>query len=230
MKRCKKCDTEKPKTEFSRDKSSKDGLQSKCKACERAHYASNKEAISEQQRVYQAANKETIAEKKRAYNSMKKEDIAATCLAYRTENKEKIAAKHREYYAANKEVIAAKKRDRHAASPEKAAAISRRWLLENPDKAAANNRNRRARKRSANGRHTAEDVNAIFESQRGMCASCPAKLIKSGKNRYHVDHIVPLIRGGSNDKYNIQCLCPSCNMRKNAKDPMEWAKQNGRLL
>jgi len=134
---------------------------------------------------------------------------------YRDNNQEKIAAGNRQYYANNQEKIVD---------------CSRQYRANNTDKIAAYSRNSRARKRNAYGSHTVAEIRAIFDSQLGLCANCKAKLFKSGKYKFHVDHIVPLVKGGSNDRYNLQCLCPTCNLRKNAKDPFDWAKENGRLL
>ena len=47
---------------------------------------------------------------------------------------------------------------------------------------------------------------------------------------YHVDHIQPLALGGSNDKANLQLLCPTCNLRKSAKHPVDFMRETGRLL
>lgn len=116
------------------------------------------------------------------------------------------------------------------ANREKAAAYSAEYRAANPEKIAAHSRNRRARNRNAEGKHTATDIRAIFDAQRGLCASCLCKLFKSGKQKFHVDHMVPLSKGGSNDKYNLQCLCPTCNMSKRAKDPIDWAQKMGKLL
>tara|TARA_R110000782_G_C14641447_1_gene395675 strand:- start:106 stop:588 length:483 start_codon:yes stop_codon:yes gene_type:complete len=113
---------------------------------------------------------------------------------------------------------------------ERTAITNRKWQKENPDKISEHRRNRRAKKIMSFGRHTAEEIYLIFVFQRGLCANCEKKLFKSGKNKYHVDHIMPLIRGGNNDKYNLQCLCPSCNLRKSSKDPIDWAGKNDRLL
>ena len=71
---------------------------------------------------------------------------------------------------------------------------------------------------------------SIFDSQSGLCATCETKLFKSGKNKFHADHIKPLAKGGANDRYNIQCLCPACNFSKGSKDPIDWAQKNGKLL
>lgn len=45
----------------------------------------------------------------------------------------------------------------------------------------------------------------------GVCLFCGAT------EKLSVDHIKPVIRGGTNDESNLQCLCRSCNSRKHAK-------------
>lgn len=141
-------------------------------------------------------------------------------------DREKLAAKQAEYRAANPEKQAAYR----AASRERISANKAEYYLANPDKFAEHGRNRRARKISADGSHTASDVSALFNAQRGLCANCRTKLFKSGAKKYHVDHIMPLALGGSNWPANLQCLCSTCNLKKSAKDPFKWAAENGRLL
>jgi len=135
--------------------------------------------------------------------------------AYKHSNKARIAEWTAEYRAARADLIAKQKSE---------------WKAANPEINAAHERNRRARIRNSPGSHSAEDIARIFERQRGLCAACHTKLSKSGKNKYHVDHIMPLARGGSNWPMNLQCLCPNCNMSKHSKDPIEWATEIGRLL
>ena len=47
---------------------------------------------------------------------------------------------------------------------------------------------------------------------------------------HHVDHIVPLAKGGQHVASNIQILCPTCNVRKSAKDPIDFMQSRGFLL
>ena len=47
----------------------------------------------------------------------------------------------------------------------------------------------------------------IIERDRGLCQLC-------GNEGDSVDHIMPRIEGGTDDDYNLQLLCRSCNSKK----------------
>ncbi len=85
-----------------------------------------------------------------------------------------------------------------------------------------------ARKRQAKGTYTAQEVSEQFDRQKGRCYWCSKKLDKK-KRTYHVDHVIPLTRGGSNDISNVVIACPHCNMSRNDRLPHEWP-EGGRLL
>lgn len=86
---------------------------------------------------------------------------------------------------------------------------------------------RRALEKGCGGRHSAADLSNILKAQGHKCGYCRADLRKTKK---HLDHIVPLALGGSNDRTNLQYLCAPCNLSKGAKDPIVFAQERGLLL
>lgn len=61
--------------------------------------------------------------------------------------------------------------------------------------------------------------NAIFHRDKGRCQLCSCdltNLLVPTENR-HLDHMVPLKAGGTNDPTNFQLTCESCNTSKGAK-------------
>lgn len=66
----------------------------------------------------------------------------------------------------------------------------------------------------------------IYNRDGGLCKKClSAVQFFSGNTvspfskrlNAHIDHIVPVSRGGQNNKENLQLLCVSCNTSKGAK-------------
>lgn len=96
----------------------------------------------------------------------------------------------------------------------------------NPNVRRAISASRRARKLGAAGVYTSDDIKRLFDLQRGRCACCAGSIV----DRYHVDHVYPLSKGGSNESKNIQLLCPECNLRKRAKQPHEFMRELGYLI
>lgn len=216
-----------------------------CLAKRAAHYAANREREAARMATYRAENSEKIAAGKAAYYAENREKIAAKAREWRMANPERFAANNRKYREANRAQLAERACAYRAANPEKAAEVVRAWKVANPEKVAKANRdwhsanpeksaeskrNRRARIRNAEGKHTAADVRRIFDNQRGMCANCHAKLFKSGSQKFHVDHVMPLAKGGTNWPSNLQLLCPPCNLSKGSKHPIDFAQSMGKLL
>jgi len=150
-------------------------------------------------------------ENTKAWCAANKNERVKYMAIYRKKHKDKIAKSKAAYWENNK---------------DKVAKCNAAWRDSNPEKSRCINRARRARILNAEGRHTVADVRRIFAAQRGKCAHCRIS-IKAG---YHVDHIQPISRGGANWPRNLQLLCAPCNLRKNAADPIDFARREGRLL
>lgn len=69
---------------------------------------------------------------------------------------------------------------------------------------------RRARKRNQFVEHV--DPQVVYEINGGMCGIC-MEFIEDEKD-FHVDHVVPLSRGGLHGYINVQPAHPQCNWSK----------------
>jgi 5-methylcytosine-specific restriction endonuclease McrA len=130
--------------------------------------------------------------------------------------------------SANREKFNHQERDRRAASPQKYRDRDKAWRSLPRSRAIKTEiqRKRRARKFGFDEHYTADDVKQIYAGQRGRCAYCRVCL----GDGYEVDHIVPLARGGADNRRNIQLVCAPCNRRKQAKDPLKHARDLGMLI
>lgn len=88
----------------------------------------------------------------------------------------------------------------------------------NPERHAIWRMMRRARAHHAEGSFTIADIRALAATQKNLCAYCTTPL---GVDR-HIDHIIPLARGGSNWPSNLCLACPWCNFHKHAKTGDEF--------
>lgn len=85
---------------------------------------------------------------------------------------------------------------------------------------------RRALKKQSGGKFTAEDIKLLMNNQSSKCVYCYTNIT----DVYHIDHVLPLSKGGTNSPDNLQLLCPTCNLSKGAKLPEIFAMERGLLL
>ena len=55
-----------------------------------------------------------------------------------------------------------------------------------------------------------------------MCRACGASPTPDNGVRLHVDHIVPVSKGGGDSLDNLQLLCDSCNFGKGSRDHTDF--------
>lgn len=144
-----------------------------------------------------------------------------SCVACKRINYNEWREKNRDKDRETKKHYYAKTRDKQISS-------ARNWIAENPERHSAINRAVKSKRRGAEGQYTRHDIDALMSLQKQLCAEPTCK--KPIKDGYHVDHIMPLARGGTNWPKNLQLLCQKCNQSKHAKHPLDWAKEKGRLL
>lgn len=240
-KRCTKCGEDKPLDQFSLEKRH-NRLLARCKVCVaaiahqryleniekrreyRARYvAEHREENREYCRNYRVEHRDERIEADRRYNAAHKEEKLAYNHQYYAENRERLQEYQRQYDAANKEQIREKHREWVAQNPD----YARRQYAKNPEKGRLRTHIRRANKRANGGTYTTEDLAAIRAAQtdkqgRLICWRCGKPITDTP----HLDHWIPLKRGGRNDAGNLHYMHAHCNSTKQAKHPTEI----GRLL
>ena len=77
---------------------------------------------------------------------------------------------------------------------------------------------RRAQKEATeDGTVTAQALQELRTKQNGKCYHCGELLDFSAKGAVHLDHYIPLSRGGTHTLGNVVWSCPTCNLQKHAK-------------
>jgi 5-methylcytosine-specific restriction endonuclease McrA len=131
------------------------------------------------------------------------------------------------YNAARKSHNCARSKARYQANPAAAKEYVRLWQQANPERVRAYKANTKAQRRAVERSGlTGRELLAWKRTQDKVCHWCGKKCAK----RFHVDHYVPLSKGGLHVIENLVIACVTCNLGKHAKDPFDFAREKGRLL
>ena len=131
--------------------------------------------------------------------------------------------RRREYAQRNRARLREQDRNWRRRNPEVVKASRRRDYRKHREAYRRRALERANRARAAEGEFRWTDVVRLWHRQRGECARCEERCGKRpGDRAFHVDHITPLSRGGSNWPRNLQILCPACNLQKSNRTPAEF--------
>lgn len=209
-KACTKCGQTKPVDDFSKAPERKDGRRSHCKQC-----------TCDSAKAWRLANPEKAKEKDARSREKHREARLAREREYREKNREKRNAESREYHRKNR----GKRLEQMAAwraVPENAERLriaSAKWEQANPERYKAILVRCRHRRRARARKAFVEDLDmvALVLRDEGRCGICGDPL--TGPD-FHVDHVVPLAKGGLHMMANVQLAHPRCNWRK--QDRIAW--------
>lgn len=236
-----KCKEELPATNefFCKDKRTKSGLSARCKKCHnestkrwrknnpnynKRYYQDNKSQLLIQEKRYRQDNKESITIYQKQYYDLNKEELLEYQKQRYQEDKEQIAISNKQYYQDNKDqIIIRQKRYGQTENGKKVRRkASRKYWENNLDKAAAKAAKYCAMKLGQTPPNAdLEEIHKIYKICRDMNARAKhVVLSKKPHNKawFHVDHEIPLSKGGLHHEDNLQILWWIDNLRKGIQD------------
>lgn len=233
---CSRCTTVKCLVAYHTDKRASDGRVVTCKDCVNARKRQQRQENIEKSRAYHREYKSLHAEelkvkrnlwyqqnseqqaKKAAYYREHSEQIKELRKAHQKthaqkikeykgkryqENAEDFRVQKRIYYQENGEAIKLRRKELRKLHPERFISADKAQVAK-----------KRARKLQAEGSFSPDEWLELKRKYNFACLCC-------GKREpdicLTVDHVVPLVKGGTNYIDNIQPLCVSCNSRKHSK-------------
>lgn len=223
---CRKCHTKKSSDEFIKVPRG-DGsfrLESRCKECQkitsREIYYKDIDQSRAKMRKQHHKNKEVYYAKAKEWKAKNPEKVKRLKKEWDSRNVQQNPEYHREKY---------QKRFAGVSVEEKKAIIAQ-WR-ENGDKdnAKAHRQKRRAIERGTQVEHIRPSV--VMERDGYICYLCGVNL-RLTLELIHIEHLIPLSRGGTHTYDNVAVSCANCNQRKKAKLPGDclWAKRRLALV
>lgn len=208
------------------------------------YYKANKDKLIRESLAYRVANRAAINAKANAAYHADRERILAQKKEYHSRNKEIRNLKSREFYQANKQARKEYNKLYRTSHRDQTNANNRAYWLKHPEKKRAwqskwNEKNR-GRLNAYDAKRLAIEKSATIDAAAALwfydvvhnqdvltCAYCE-KAIPAFKA--HVDHIIPITRGGIHGPDNFCVACSSCNQSKSDKLLHEWVKCPSRIL
>lgn len=221
----------------------KGGISSRCKQCDKEYYQANRDKILEYNKKYRQANKEKIAEYHREYYQENHEEYKK----YKQVNKEKISDYQKEYNQVNREKQKEYQKEYNQANREKLKEYQQtnRAKINSWAKIYQRERRRsdplfrlkqvlrvqsgRVKSKFGTKSRTAQLLGCTWEqAQTHLIQTAVTNYAVYVENEnYHVDHIIPLSSATTEEEAialchytNLQLLTPEDNFAKS--DRLDW--------
>ena len=139
-------------------------------------------------------------------------------------DKEREKERKKKYWQDNKERLTKYQKAYNKANPEILRRRQRKYWKKHPEKAAKYNRKRRADKN--NVEHVFYTVKEVLDRYGKNCHICGILIDlkanrkvgrKGWENGLHLDHVIPISKGGPDTIENVRPAHGACNIRKGSK-------------
>jgi 5-methylcytosine-specific restriction endonuclease McrA len=142
---------------------------------------------------------------------------------WRIENRERDNAKTLAYQEANKDKIKKWKNRYKRKNVERIRSLGRSYRIRFPEKHTQAEAKRREIKKSGLVAEEKEQILRLYSLAQSeslvVCFYCESEI---EQNKRHVDHKIPLSRGGSHSIENLVISCASCNLKKGTMTDAEF--------
>lgn len=179
---------------------------------------------------YYAKNRDRIKPKNDAYRAAHRADAIIRAAKWRERNPGRAAKVQKEYRQANLDKCRQRESEYRKRNPGKVKAVMSRWRKNNPERCRQLSAKKRAIKKNA----AVGDTKAIEKWEKTWrsrslvkCHWCERKFLG---RKCHVDHVVPLSKGGPHILENLCVACENCNCSKHNKMPDAFNKKIRRPL
>lgn len=220
LKTCSVCSKELPATNehFHWKKKAKQTLEARCKDCTKEYH-----------RSYTKKNAEYIKNRNKEYRQKKYEEIQKKRKLYRIKNKDKIKERSRIYREKYPQELKERKAKHYKNNKEYYKKRHKEYYENNYEKIVASVRRNGAKRRALimkNG-HEPYTEKQVIEKYGTVCHLCNVEIDFSAprytgkpgwQNGLHIDHVIPISRGGPDILENVRPSHGLCNLSKNAFD------------
>jgi 5-methylcytosine-specific restriction endonuclease McrA len=155
-------------------------------------------------RRYYQQNRETVKARVKAWTEANPDRAKERSKEWREANPDVMREYQREWYQRNREEVIARTRAR-----------DERLRIEQPKLYAAQKRDTAARRRARLREAFVEIIEPlrVWERDAGICGICGEAADPAD---WHLDHIIPIAKGGEHSYANVCVTHPICNWRKAA--------------
>ncbi len=147
-------------------------------------------------------NKQSNKERSQRWLAENKEVFREYQKSWEEENKKSRRNYHASWYQNNKERISRNHKE---------------WWNNNPHKRRLYKNKYYGKIRNQGGEVSPDIIEKLFLIQNNLCYYCEGFL-----EEFHLEHMVPISRGGLHDDNNLCLSCPPCNLKKHTKTAEEF--------
>lgn len=213
MKVCCTCRQDKDLSHFGKNKNTKDGLSVQCRVCAKEY----RETHKEEKKKYPSS---TLEYKHQYYND-NKDEINEMRRENRRENVVVLREQSSKSHIRNREARLVVQRTYYENNIEYFRTKNKTYSENNKEAILLKNRKRKEKILCDN--ITQNQVEELLLSHNNKCFYCHVD-VKSGIN-LHLDHMIPLCKGGVHSIDNLTPACNTCNLKKGRMTADEFLKR-----